>query len=51
MRTIGTWCVDEGAFQTLANSFQGAKIKLTSVAQWLLDNADTSGSRPKATGF
>ena len=39
---------DEGAFQMLVKSSQETNMKLTAVAQWLLDNADTSGSRPDA---
>jgi hypothetical protein len=42
---------DEGAFQMLVKSSQETNMKLTAVAQWLLDNADTSGSRPKTSGF
>ena len=41
---------DEGAFQMLVKSSQETNMKLTAVAQWLLDNADTSGSRPEAGG-
>jgi hypothetical protein len=37
---------DEGAFQMLVKSSQETNLKLTAVAQWLLDNADASGSRP-----
>jgi hypothetical protein len=37
---------DEGAFQMLVKSSQETNMKLTAVAQWLLDNADASGSRP-----
>jgi hypothetical protein len=37
---------DEGAFQMLVKSSQDTNLKLTAVAQWLLDNADASGSRP-----
>jgi hypothetical protein len=37
---------DEGAFQMLVKSSQDTNMKLTAVAQWLLDNADTTGSRP-----
>ena len=37
---------DEGAFQMLVKSSQDTNLKLTAVAQWLLDGADTSGSRP-----
>jgi hypothetical protein len=39
---------DEGAFQMLVTSSQETNMKLTAVAQWLLANADTSGSRPDA---
>ena len=41
---------DEGAFQMLVKSSQETNMKLTAVAQWLLDNADTSGSRPEPGG-
>ncbi len=41
---------DEGAFQMLVKSSQDTNMKLTAVARWLLDNADTSGSRPEASG-
>lgn len=37
---------DEGAFQMLVKSSQETNLKLTVVARWLLENADTSGSRP-----
>ena len=39
---------DEAAFQMLVKSSQETNMKLTDVARWLLDNADTSGSRPDA---
>ena len=34
----------------LVKSSQETNMKLTAVAQWLLDNADTSGSRRDAGG-
>ncbi|WP_328307887.1 GAF and ANTAR domain-containing protein [Actinomycetospora sp. NBC_00405] len=37
---------DEGAFQMLVKSSQDTNLKLTAVAQWLLDNADNTGARP-----
>jgi len=37
---------DEGAFQMLVKSSQETNLKLTAVARWLVDDADTSGSRP-----
>jgi hypothetical protein len=39
---------DEGAFQMLVKSSQETNMKLTAVAQWLLDNTDTSDSRLEA---
>jgi ANTAR domain-containing protein/GAF domain-containing protein len=39
---------DEGAFQMLVKSSQETNLKLTAVARWLVENADTSGSRPAA---
>ncbi len=36
---------DEGAFQMLVKSSQETNLKLTAIAQWLLDNADVSASR------
>ncbi|WP_433786793.1 GAF and ANTAR domain-containing protein [Actinomycetospora sp. CA-101289] len=39
---------DEGAFRMLVKSSQDTNMELTAVAQWLLDNADASGSRREA---
>jgi hypothetical protein len=39
---------DDAAFQMLVTSSQETNMKLTDVARWLTNNADTAGARPAA---